>query len=114
MTTTSTERAMTRERNQAIARAILAQLGGQRFAVMTGARQLLAIDSGLRFRIPAASDKINLVKVTLAADDTYTVEFYTVRGTSSRTVAAIDGLYADGLARVFTDRTGLHTGLGSN
>ena len=65
--------------NQEIAQTILSQLGGAKFVAMTGAKQLVAIDKGLRFKIGRNASKANLVKVILRGDDTYTMQFWQYR-----------------------------------
>ena len=62
-------------KNQQIANTILQQLGGKRFLLMTGAKQLVAIENGLRFRIGRNDSKANMVRIVLKADDTYKMEF---------------------------------------
>ena len=62
--------------NQEIAKIILQQLGGRQFAMMTGAKQFVAIDNGLRFRIGKNKSRANLVKIVLRGDDTYNMEFW--------------------------------------
>lgn len=62
-------------RNQEIAQTILTQLGGHKFAVMTGAKNFVAIDNGIRFNIGKNGSRANLVKVVLDWDDTYTMSF---------------------------------------
>ncbi len=61
--------------NQQIANTIMQQLGGNRFVVMTGARQLVAIDRGVRFRIGRNATRTNMVRITLRGDDTYDMQF---------------------------------------
>ena len=62
-------------RNQEIANTILQQLGGNMFLMMTGAKQLVAIDNGLRFRIGRNGSKANMVKIVLNGNDTYDMQF---------------------------------------
>ncbi len=70
-----------------IAQTILAQLGGNRFVVMTGAKQLVDTGNGLQFSIGrGATNKANKVRVTLDTTDTYVVEFFYLRGLVCRTV----------------------------
>lgn len=61
--------------NQEIANTILQQLGGGRFVAMTGARQLVAVENGLRFRIGRNGSKANIVRIVLRGDDTYDMQF---------------------------------------
>ena len=65
-------------RNQEIAKIILQQLGGRQFAMMTGAKQFVAIDNGVRFRIGRNATRANLVKIVLRGDDTYNMEFWLI------------------------------------
>lgn len=103
--------------NQEIARTILAQLGGNRFVAMTGARNFIAMEGGgLYFTLPRMSGvKINRVRVTLTPADTYTVEFFRVyraRKTDQQDlIARATDVYCDTLAATFEDVTGLATSL---
>lgn len=58
-----------------IATTIYNQLGGHKFVVMTGAKNMVAIENGLRFNIGQNGSKANTVKVILNSDDTYTMQF---------------------------------------
>ena len=93
---------------------ILGQLGGNRFATMTGANFFLCLERGLQFRLPRTRGfvrkGINSVKITLDPSDTYTMEFDKI-GTNVKTIAKIPGVYADDLRRIFTEQTGLETSL---
>lgn len=62
-------------RNQEIANTILSQFGGHQFVVMTGAKNMVAIENGIRFNIGKNGSKANMVKVILNGDDTYTMQF---------------------------------------
>lgn len=62
-------------RNQEIANTILSQFGGHKFVVMTGAKNMVAIENGIRFNIGQNGSKANTVKVILNGDDTYTMSF---------------------------------------
>lgn len=95
-------------RGSEIANTTLQQLGGQRFIAMTGAKYMTHDDAGtLAFRIGSgAKNKINHVKIELAADDTYTVTFTNLRKYDWTEVAKVEGVYVDSLRRVFTEHTG--------
>ena len=99
--------------NKQIANEILRQLGGNKFIAMTGARNFYATENGIGFKVSATMtrNRINFVKVTLNALDTYDVEFVAIRGTKIKTVAVLDGIYNDQLAEVFEAQTGLRTRL---
>ena len=64
---------------ETIAKTIMQQLGGRRFMAMTGTREVVAIDRGVRFRIGRNATRTNMVRVTLRGDDTYKMEFLYVR-----------------------------------
>jgi hypothetical protein len=93
---------------QTIPQTILAQLGGNRFAAMTGARNFVAGECSLSFRVGRNAKAVAFVTVTLGTDDLYTVEFlgrtYTVK-------ARAEGVYADQMAAIFTLHTDLYTSL---
>jgi hypothetical protein len=94
-----------------IAQTIIAQLGGNRFFAMTGAKYPVAFENGLQFTLPGR--KINSVVIRLDANDTYTVMFNkkTNYGIDIKLVASATGVYADQLQSVFTENTGLYTSL---
>lgn len=102
--------------NQQIATTIAHQLGGQRrLAVMTGAKDFVAIERGLQFHLPSgfAKDKINNVRVVLADNDTYTVEFGVIGRRKPdftypfTVLETTEGVYGDMLRDVVATRTGL-------
>lgn len=92
---------------------ILAQLGGNKFIAMTGARNLVTRGKAdLAMKLPrGARDGINHVRIELNAADLYDVTFSKARGLQSSTVAKVDGVYADQLCAVFESRTGLRVSL---
>lgn len=96
-----------------IAKTILEQLGGNKFIVMTGANTLVDHHDGLAFRLPSkfAKNKINYVKITLDANDLYTMEFFYIRGINLTAIVVHDDVYADKLQELFTTETGLDTHL---
>lgn len=97
--------------NMQIAQTILEQLGGKRFIIMTGAKNLGAGENYLSFKIGRNPKGVTHVKITLTPMDLYDMEFFKVRGTSFKKVSEIDGVYFDQLQDIFTDRTGLYTSL---
>ena len=96
-----------------VAQTILQQLGGNKFRVMTGAKDFIGSDNALSFSLPSnfAKGGINRIRVVLDADDTYVMGFHKVRGTSVIDVARESGLYFDMLQSTFTQHTGLDTHL---
>jgi hypothetical protein len=99
-----------------VANTILNQLGGNRFRVMTGAKNLVGDNNTLRFTLPRgfAQNKVNCVQVKLDVTDTYTITFYNIKRSPSHEVKVIrefSDVYADSLQTVFTEITGLSTRL---
>ena len=62
-------------RNQEIANTILQQIGGNKFIVMTGAKNFIAIERGIRFNIMRNASSANVIEITLRGDDTYNMRF---------------------------------------
>lgn len=96
---------------QQIAGAILDQLGARRFMVMTGARDVVVMDNGLQFKLPAnfAVNGINMVRIELADSDTYTVIAGRWARLDFKEKAREVLVYADQLQCAFTRLTGLDT-----
>ena len=97
-----------------IAETILAQLGGHKFGVMTGARNYrFDTDGSLSFMLPG--NRINYVKITLNSLDLYDIDFRHTRrrrGFYEQTVISHhDNIYADMLRGIFEKETGLRTSL---
>lgn len=90
---------------------ILAQLGGNRFIAMTGARLLVNGENFLQFSMPKAKDKSNKCRITLAPADLYTLETFHVRGADCKALSVEEGIYADQLQATFTKITGFDTHL---
>ena len=65
-----------------VAEIILQQLGWNKFIAMTGAKDFVADANSLKFKLPRNGSKANYCRITLCADDYYTVEF--IKYTSSR------------------------------
>lgn len=93
-----------------VATTILAQLGGNKFVAMTGAKAFGAFEDGLQFRVPGR--KINCVRVRLNGRDLYDVEFWYV-GSAARTriVERAADVDCSDLVRVFESATGLYASL---
>lgn len=97
-----------------VAQTILAQLGGNKFLAMTGARNLVSSPDLLQFDLPRNASKVTKVQIKLANTDLYTMAFYRwdARNCELHTVTPpIHGLYADGLRGAFERTTGLDTSL---
>lgn len=98
-----------------IANTILAQLGGNHFLAMTGAKNLITGSNFLQFDVPASmtKERANKIRVTLASNDTYTLAAYkfSARKLHLLEVGKASDIYAETLRSAFTRLTGLHTSL---
>ncbi|EEJ5117672.1 TPA: hypothetical protein N2G45_002874 [Salmonella enterica] len=106
-------------RNKEIATTILNQLGGNRFIVMTGARQFVAVENGLQLDLPRKAhfvkNGINRIVIRLNGSDLYDLTAMRIVTRNSiptvSTVSEHTDLYCDMLQDTFTDITGLNTHL---
>jgi len=96
-----------------VAATLLDQLATRRFMVMTGAHDVVILPYGLQFRVPAnfGAGGVNIIRVELAADDTYSVSAGRWARLEFKEKAREAGLYAEDLQRAFTRLTGLDTHL---
>ena len=111
--------------NKEIATTILRQLGGHRFIAMTGAKDFLAIDNGLMFKVGRNASKANRVEITLNGLDLYDIRFFRLTGGNFKVnhnkktcewvpvketeVKQYNDMYCDQLQEIFTEVTGLYT-----
>jgi len=107
-----------KEQQRMAAQTILQQMGGNRFAVITGARNFTSIPGqdtrgGLQFSINGKGPKgtVNRVKIEVDPMDTYRVEFGRVRDGKYKVVSSHEGVYNDQLQDIFETETGLYTTL---
>ena len=107
-------------RNKEVAKTILIQLGGSRFAAFTGAKEFGYIENGLTMKLPRNSSGANKLTITLTCMDDYTLTFekitlprmrkdYTFTTGSKKTIKVIPGVFCDNLQEVFESVTGLYT-----
>jgi hypothetical protein len=97
-----------------IANIIYNQLGANRFAMMTGAKNFVAGDDFLMFSIGKNQSVYNKVRITLTPDDLYDVEFFKMNRLGDiAKQKKYEGMYAEQLPTLFTDVTGLYTSLGT-
>lgn len=96
-----------------VANTIAQQLGGTgRLALMIGAKSFVGSENALTFRFAArAKNGANTVRVALDPSDTYTVTFFSCRGTSVKEKSSHSMVYNDSLRTVFESETGLYLSL---
>jgi len=114
---------MTETRNIEIASNIMVQLGGNKFLTMTDAKNVFAIDNGVRMNLPRNQSNANRLEITLDNSDLYTMRFYHSISCKYRVeknqfvpeqtkeIAIFYSVYFDQLQRIFTQITGLDTHL---
>ena len=99
-----------------IAKTILQQIGGKRFATMTGSRNFIDMGNGLRMSLARNKTSANRLDIIYDAGlDLYNMRFY--RKTFSKktfecktkNIATHEGVYCDMLEEMFTMVTGLYT-----
>ena len=95
-----------------VAKTILSQLGGNKFRVMTGAKNFLDHGNALSMRIGRNSSNSNYLKVSLNSMDLYDVHFSKLtRKFEEKSVKEYNDVYADSLVEIFESHTGMHTRL---
>jgi|TARA_Y100000034_G_scaffold132845_1_gene196821 hypothetical protein len=97
--------------NQRIAQTIIAQLGGNMFAVMTGSKMFISIDNGVQFNIGRNSLKCNKITITLNGNDYYDVTYWSIRGVSIKIKREVTDIFAGTLRQEIEEATGLYTSL---
>lgn len=106
-----------------IANTILSQLGGNKFLVMTGARDLINIGNGLQFTIGRNSSQANRIIIRLNGNDLYNMSFikitkggldkktWTWKEGQHKTIKEFNDIFFDQLQELFTQVTGMNTHL---
>ena len=95
-----------------VARTILSQLGGNKFAAMTGAKNFVDCGDALSMRIGRNKTSSNYLKITLNMMDLYDVRFSRVtKMGSERSVTEYNNVFCDSLVEVFESHTGMYTKL---
>lgn len=102
---------MTTKTNKSVAIEILKQLGGNRFIMMVGAKNLVCSKNMMAFKFMRNRSKANYCRITLTVWDTYKVEFIRIHGRNLTTMAEFDDIYNDMLVSTFEETTGLYTNL---
>ena len=95
-----------------VAETMLSQLGGNRFRVMTGAKNFAATDNSLRMRIGRNKTNANYMEVSLNMLDLYDITFAKVTKMGEmKSVKTYDNVYNDMLVSIFESHTGMYTKL---
>ena len=96
--------------NQTI-KTIWDQIGGNKFGVMVGAKDIFGTGQSLYLKFGRNSSKSNHLRITLEASDTYSMRFSHTRKGTTTIDADYQDVYAEDLQRFFTKHTGMATSL---
>ena len=95
-----------------VATTILNQLGGNKFRVMTGAKNFMDHGNALSMRIGRNSSNSNYLKITLNDSDLYDVRFSKVtKMGEEKSVREFNDVYNDMFVEIFESHTGMYTSL---
>ena len=98
--------------NLIVAETILKTLGGNKFRMMTGAKNLAGDETSLSMRIGRNSSNSNYLKITLNSMDLYDMKFCKLtRKFEEKSVTEYSDVYNDMLTDVFEKHTGMYTKL---
>ena len=86
-----------------IAKTILQQIGGRRFAAMTGSKDFIDMGNGLRMSLARNKTSANRLDIYRRTFSKKTFECKT------KDIATHEGIYCDMLEEMFTMVTGLYT-----
>lgn len=98
---------------QEVAAEILRQLGGNKFIAMTGSKNIMSTESGIRMNLQPNKSRATHLFIALCADDTYTMTFKKVNKKTFdvTTIHEVEGVYFDAMKIIFTQVTGFYTSL---
>ena len=95
-----------------VANEIYRQLGGNKFAVMTGAKNFIDLENGIRMKIGRNKTNHNWMEVTLNSLDLYDVAFAKLTKLGERkSLKEYKNVYNDSLVELFERHTGMYTKL---
>ncbi|MBQ9433555.1 MAG: hypothetical protein IJU26_04980 [Synergistaceae bacterium] len=92
---------------------IFQQLGGRRFAAVTGSRNFTGYNNGLTMTLAKNESEANRLAITLTPEDTYIMRFFKsspTRGTINE-IEVFDDVYCDQLQDLFEQVTGFDLSL---
>jgi len=99
-----------------IAQTILEQIGGRRFAVMTGSKNFTDLGNGLLMSLAKNTTSANRLEIIYdEGADLYNMRFYRKTfskktfKSKSKDIAKYEGVYCDMLENIFRSVTGLYT-----
>ena len=95
-----------------VANTIYSQLGGNRFRVMTGAKNMVSHEFALSMKIGRNKTNANFMVVELNGNDLYNVTFAKLTKMGEmKSVKEYENVYNDMLVSIFESHTGMYTTL---
>lgn len=95
-----------------IANEIYRTLGGNKFRVMTGAKNMVSFEKGIGMKIGRNKTNANYMEIVLNDLDLYDVTFAKVTKMGEmKSVKGYDNVYNDMLVSIFESHTGMYTKL---
>ena len=95
-----------------VANTIYRQLGGNRFRVMTGAKNMVSHEFALSMKIGRNKTNANFMVIELNGNDLYNVTFAKLTKMGEmKSVKTYDNVYNDMLVSIFESHTGMYTTL---
>ena len=95
-----------------VANTIYRQLGGNRFRIMTGAKNMVSHEFALSMKIGRNKTNANFMVVELNGNDLYNVTFAKLTKMGEmKSVKTYDNVYNDMLVSIFESHTGMYTTL---
>ena len=95
-----------------VANEIYRTLGGHKFVVMTGAKNFIDLENGIRMKIGRNKTNANWMEITLNSLDLYDVSFAKLTRLGERkSLKEYKNVYNDSLVSLFESHTGMYTSL---
>ena len=95
-----------------VANEIYRQLGGNRFRVMTGAKNMVSLENGIAMKIGRNKTNANYMEIVLNELDLYDITFAKVTKMGEmKSMNGYDNVYNDMLVSIFVFHTGMYTSL---
>ena len=95
-----------------VANTIYRQLGGNRFRVMTGAKNMVSLENGIAMKIGRNKTNANYMEIVLNELDLYDITFAKVTKMGEmKSMKGYDNVYNDMLVSIFESHTGMYTSL---
>lgn len=94
--------------NLEIAKIIMEQLGGNKFVVMCGVKDVRAVSNGVGFKIMKNNLKCNYIEIKLNGNDLYDIKYYSIRGTNVNVKHELNDVYAEDMISLMEEDLGLY------